>query len=120
MGLFVGVPLLTFGLFLPDAQTYLTHCLVAFAVVAATAFAGGLRGLVWARRHITADPGWPWGFPEGVTDRIGFARVGVLHQWSYIGGFLGVPVGIAYLLIVLWVLHESRPAPPAGATTAPS
>jgi hypothetical protein len=48
MGLIIGVPVLLIGLILPDWKTYLTHGLVAFAVVASTALVVGLGALsVW-------------------------------------------------------------------------
>jgi hypothetical protein len=110
MGLFLGVPVLSLGLFLPDARSYLTHCLVAFAVVASTALVTGLVGLARARRNITAAPDWPWMFPEGVTDRVGFARVGVMHCWSYLGGLLGAFTALAYLIVALWVVSATTPS----------
>jgi len=40
-------------------------------------------------------------YPEGV-DKVAFARVGVMHNFSYLGGFLGIVTGIVYLAIVRW------------------
>jgi hypothetical protein len=34
----------------------------------------------------------------------------VLHNWSYLGGFLGIFTGVAYLIVVLWVLNETAPS----------
>jgi hypothetical protein len=108
MGLLIGVPLLTIGLYLPDARTYLTHCLTAFAVVAVTALATGLFGLLRTRRNVTLVSGWICELPEGVVDTFGFVRVAVMHSWSYLGGFLGILTGTVYLIVALWVLNDEQ------------
>jgi hypothetical protein len=99
MGLLIGIPVLSIGLILPDARTYLTRCLVAFGVVAVTALAVGLGGLVHAYDTIRTPEDFPWDYPSGVTDKVGFARVGVMHGFSYLGGFLGIITASIYLLI---------------------
>jgi hypothetical protein len=99
MGAIIGVPILTAGLLLPGAWAYFRHCLVAFLVVTVTALIVGLGALAFAWATITPDSLPGFRYPEGV-DRIAFARAGVMHNFSYLGGFLGILTGTAYLAIV--------------------
>ncbi len=74
MGLFIGVPVLIVGLILPGWKAYGSRCLVAFAVVAGTALVVGLAALIHARLTIT-EATLPWdSYPDGVVDRVAFAR----------------------------------------------
>jgi hypothetical protein len=99
MGLVIGVPVLLVGLVLPNWRAYATRCLVAFAVVAGTALAVGLGALAWASFTITESslPGY-W-YPEGVADKVAFARAGTMHNFSYLGGFIGIVTGSLYLVV---------------------
>jgi hypothetical protein len=114
MGLFIGIPLLTVGLVLPDARAYWTRSLVAFGVVAVTALVVGLGGLAYAYQTVTTPADFPWGYPAGVTDEVGFARVGVMHNFSYLGGFLGILTGSAYLLVARRRLARRAGRPTVG------
>jgi hypothetical protein len=98
MGVIIGVPVLLVGLVMPDPKTYLTRSLIAFAVVAATALVVGLGALAYANSAITASdlPGY-W-YPEGVINKAAFARAGTMHNFSYVGGFLGIITATLYLL----------------------
>jgi hypothetical protein len=84
MGLIIGIPILLIGLILPDRKTYLTHTLVAFMVVAFTALAIGLGALLYGHFKI----------PEA------FDRAGNMHNFSYLGGGIGIITGSAYLIMV--------------------
>ena len=106
MGPFIGIPVLSIGLILPDARAYLTRSLVAFGVVAVTALVVGLGGLAFAYQTVTKPEDFPWGYPPGVTDEVGFARVGIMHNFSYLGGFIGILTGSAYLVIAWWRLRQ--------------
>jgi hypothetical protein len=99
MGRIMGVPVLVVGLIMPDWKTYLSRCLIAFAVVAVTALGLGLGALAYASCTIT-DSTFPvdW-FPPGVADRAAFARVGIMHDFSYLGGLLGIITGSVYLVV---------------------
>jgi hypothetical protein len=99
MGLLIGVPVLLVGLILPGWEVYLRRCLIAFAVVAVTALVVGLGALVYACVTFSeaAEPG-DW-FPAGVADRVAFARAGTMHNFSYLGGFLGIVTGSVYLIV---------------------
>jgi hypothetical protein len=110
MGSIIGVPLLIAGLLLPGWPAYLKHCLIAFAVVTATALVVGFGALAYAAATI-ADARLPdfW-YPDGPINRVAFARAGVMHNFSYLGGFLGIFSGVLYL-----ALARQRMISPTGA-----
>ncbi len=76
----------------------MVHALIAFGVVACTALVVGLGALAFAFATINAQtlPGF-W-YPDGVTDKVAFARAGTMHNFSYLGGFLGILTGTIYLI----------------------
>jgi hypothetical protein len=98
MGLFIGVPVLLVGLILPGWKLYLSRCLIAFTVVAGTALLVGLGALIFASFTVSEGnlPGY-W-YPAQVTDKVAFARAGTMHNFSYLGGFLGIVTGSLYLV----------------------
>lgn len=83
MGLFVCTPVLLVGLILPGSL-YFTRCLSAFGIITATALFVGMSGIAYA--VLNPDDYGPndWG--------------GVMHNFSYLGGFLGIFTGSGYLI----------------------
>jgi hypothetical protein len=100
MGLLIGVPVLIAGLVLPGWKAYLKHCLIAFAVVAATALLVGLGALVCASCTISEGSLPDYWYPDQVADKAAFARARTMHNFSYLGGFLGIVTGSLYLILV--------------------
>lgn len=98
MGVLISLPILLVGLMMPDAKTYLTRCLVAFGVVTLTALVVGLAALAIAAATIHEHTLPDYWYPEGVQDKVAFARAGTMHNFSYLGGFLGILTGCAYLV----------------------
>ncbi len=99
MGFLIGVPVLIVGMILPGWKTYLGHCLAAFVVVAATALLAGLAALAWAYLTVSASSLPAGEYPAGVADRAAFARARAMHNFSYLGGFLGIVTGSLYLVV---------------------
>ena len=102
MGIPIGIPLVVAGQFFPDARSCARHCLIAFAVVAATALAVGGAALAIASIRISEANLPAFSFPPGVGNRVEFARVGVMHNFSYLGGFVGILTGLCYLALARW------------------
>lgn len=111
MGVLVGMPIIGAGLLFPDARSYARHCLIAFAVVAATALVFGMGALVVATLRISESNLPPFIYPDGVVDRVAFARAGMMHNFSYLGGFMGVFTGLAYLAVARWRIGKTKPKP---------
>lgn len=99
MGFLIGVPVLIVGLILPDWKVYLSRCLIAFAIVAFTALLVGLGALAYASFAFGDTPPDWIRYPHGVTDRAAFARAGFMHDFSYLGGFLGIFTASLYLIV---------------------
>jgi hypothetical protein len=113
MGLLIGIPVLIVGLILPGWKVYLSRCLLSFAVVAGTALAVGLAALVYACLTITdAEAVGRW-HPQGVVDAVAFARAGTMHNFSYLGGFLGIVTATIYLVAERIRLHYRAARPEA-------
>ncbi len=98
MGVLIGVPILSAGMLLPGARAYFRHCLVAFLVVTATALIVGLGALAFAWLTITPDSLPDFRYPADV-DRVAFARVGMMHNFSYLGGLVGIATSLLYLAL---------------------
>ena len=112
MGIVIGVFVIPSGLILKGWKNYFFKTLLAFGVVALTAFCIGVGALAVScfTIHTGAIPAWP--YPEGVQDTVNFARVGTMHNFSYLGGLVGILAGIAYLV------SQRRQTSPASAPTA--
>ena len=98
MGLLVGPPLALVGLILPGPRVYTMSVCKAFALAIATAAATGLLGLLIAIPSNMMNLFPAFRFPEGVTRHEAFLEVGVMHAAGYLGGAVGLIVGIAYLV----------------------
>lgn len=73
----------------------------AFALVFATTMVSGIIGFCWGLyRHATGySEGWcDWMASLGVLDEQSFMTVGYIHNASYIGGSVGMFLGIWFML----------------------
>lgn len=111
MGPIIGMPLLLVGLIIPGWRNYGRCVLIAYGVAVATALLIGFGALAVASAILTPENLPPFAFPEGVNDRVAFARVGVMHNFSYLGGGLGILTGIAYLI---WSRMRMKRSPSLG------
>jgi hypothetical protein len=113
MGLVIGLPVLFVGLIVPGWKTYLGRCLAAFAVVVGTALITGLGALIYACLTISEASLPDFWYPDRVVDKVAFARAATMHNFSYLGGFLGILTAILYLIIERIRLAKrcSRPTP---------
>jgi hypothetical protein len=120
MGILIGIPILLVGMAMPDWKAYLTKCLLAYVVVALTALAVGLAALAYASWTITETNLPDYWFPADVTDKVAFARAGTMHNFSYLGGFLGILTGSLYLIVERARLaHSSSKRAAAAAGVVP-
>ena len=105
MGVFIGIPLGTVALILPERKAYLGHGMIACGVVMLTALAFAAVGQ--AERTTDEERGRYW-VPASVTDVDAFHRVGKMHERSYQGGYTGLATGAAYLVTAGIVLRRRR------------
>jgi hypothetical protein len=102
MGVIMSAPLITGALLFRDARSGARQCLIAYAVAGLTAMLFGLGGLA-AGYALFSETSLPtFAFPADVVDRVAFARVGLMHNSSYLGGVVGIGTGLIYLAISQW------------------
>lgn len=112
MGLLIGPPVLLVGLALPGWKAYLKHSLIAFGVVMATALVVGLIGLAVGFLVVDASNA-PMNIFVSQEGAIRMGRAGTMHNFGYLGGFLGIFTGLLYLFTVRkWLQREPSAAPP--------
>ena len=94
MGYFIGLPILLLALLLRDGKAYLVGSLQAFAVVTGTTLVFGLAELVYAL----------------IIDEGPYDRAGMMHDFSYLGGYVGIAIGSLFIL-ARWAMSRraSRP-----------
>lgn len=96
MGVVVAVPILFFAGNVPPERR-VRVCLQAFGIAVATAFVVGLGALAFAMLTIDESHVFPDGwFPMRNIDKAAFVRAGMMHNFSYLGGLLGIVTGCAY------------------------
>jgi hypothetical protein len=102
MGLIIGAILGLVALKLPHWKLMLTTVLKAVCLTIAVAFVTGLTGLAYGwlflidKFDVLKAAGWH--LPEGLEQPGRFIMVGSMHNFSYIGGALGLIAGILYIL----------------------
>lgn len=94
MGLIVGTPILLMGLILPGAKAYARGTMSAMLVAAATALFVGLAALA---NVVIVTRGAPTP-PAGLVDKVAFGRAGTMHNFSYVGGLIGILSGCFYII----------------------
>ncbi len=98
MGLVIGLLLIPAGLLIPGWKNYLFVVLKAFGVAASTALLTGLAALAYGLAAFSAANLPNFHYPAGVTDQVRFAVIGNMHNFSYIGGLLGIVTALGFIL----------------------
>ncbi len=94
MGIVIGLILIPIGLSIHGNATYFWGMLRVFAVVAATTLIVGLAALLIAFLVLDADTvGEISRYDNEMKEDVAFARAGTMHNFSYIGGLVGILTG---------------------------
>ncbi len=101
MGVLIYFPLGLFGFMFATPKQMAIFLCKSFIVVVAVALAVGLLGLMYGyivvgEQTISDYIDWVW---PGVSNPVQFVRVGYMHNASYLGGLVGLIVGVSYLVI---------------------
>lgn len=99
MGFLIGGLLGPVGLVIRGRGRYAVVVLQALGLVVATALAVGLGGLLYGVLTLQAESLPP---REGVHDIVAFWRAGTMHNMSYLGGGVGIIVGLG------WIAFQAR------------
>lgn len=95
MGLPIGFILGLVGWIHQDNQKMLRVTLKAILITILVAFATGLIGLAFGKLYL-ADKGLEWWLPKNLIDKESFIMVGSMHNFSYLGGLIGLMAGVIY------------------------
>jgi hypothetical protein len=97
MGLPIGLILGLVGLVHKNDKQMFRATIKALMVTIIVAFATGLIGLAYGKLHL-AYTGVNWWLPDNLIDKKNFIAVGSMHNFSYLGGLIGLIAGIVYSL----------------------
>ncbi|GHU28396.1 hypothetical protein FACS1894172_00870 [Spirochaetia bacterium] len=94
MGLVIGIVLIPVGLVIPGWKNYLTGMIKVLGIVALTALLIGTGALIYGLLNYRIDTMPRFSTPVGVNDPVRFSVVGTMHNFSYLGGIVGIVTGI--------------------------
>jgi len=95
MGFPIGIILGLVGLIHKNSKQMFHISLRAILVTVTVAFATGLIGLAYGKLYlVNVDVNW-W-LPDNLIDTENFIAVGSMHNFSYLGGLIGVIAGVIY------------------------
>ena len=91
MGFLVGLPPFVLGwLTIPDPARFWRAGLTAIAAALAVTVLAAIAGAAFGVAVVGPETAGKVGLPEGLPDKVGFLRAGMMHNASYIGGGLGI------------------------------
>lgn len=96
-GMFIGLVLSLTALIFRDHKTMRKALQKAVVVTFCFAVATGVFGFFYGRFVLTKT-GVDWWLPDNLVDKNAFITVGTIHNFSYLGGLLGLVAGIYYLV----------------------
>jgi amino acid transporter len=110
MGLIIGAILAFVGLSHPGWKQMLRVTMRAVLIVVIVTFLFGLAGLAYGHLVLASQPreAFPnWYIPDNLVHFSSFIKAGSMHNFSYLGGVVGLFIGIFYSL---GQLRKSRSA----------
>jgi hypothetical protein len=99
MGLFIGGFLALVGFIHSERKRMFSVTLRAFLITMFIAFISGLVGLAYGHfvlANLPKEEFNNWYLPENLIDFKNFIKVGSMHNFSYLGGVVGLVVGMIY------------------------
>lgn len=99
MGIIISIILIPLGLIMPTWQRYIRSVLWAFLVVIMTTLLVGIGGLLDAIISYRFSTPPDFGFRLSLNDPVAFACAGRMHNFSYLGGLIGIGTGSLFLII---------------------
>jgi hypothetical protein len=104
-GILIGAVIACVGLIHNDTEVMKRANIRAVVITLVTTGITGLTGLLFGRVFLVKD-GIAWWLPQGLVDRDHFIMVGSMHNFSYLGGLLGLIAAVGYHI---YVKRKSRP-----------
>lgn len=119
MGIVIGGILIPFGLVIRGNANYFWGMIRVFGIVTLTTLVVGLVALAIAYVLVDAsNVGRIPRYSNEISDEVAFARAGTMHNFSYLGGLVGIVNGG---VAILWLRQRSKTAVssvPANAVAA--
>jgi hypothetical protein len=98
MGLFIGVVIGLSGLIFKDYITMRKAITKAIIIVFIVAILFAFIGFLWVKLHLT-EKGADWWLPDNLVDRSHFIIVGSIHNFSYLGGVVGLVIAFIFMIM---------------------
>jgi len=97
MGLFIGVLLGLTGLIFSNYKVMQKAIANGIRITFITAVLFSLVGFFWGKYHLI-NTGVDWWLPDGLINKNQFIIVGSIHNFSYLGGIVGILFAIIYII----------------------
>jgi hypothetical protein len=101
MGSIIGTILGLFGLSQSNWKDMFRTTLKAILITIIVTFVTGLVGLTYGQLFLVNQSKEyfnNWYLPENLIDFKSFIKVGFMHNFSYLGGLIGLSIGVIYIL----------------------
>ncbi|MES2276305.1 MAG: hypothetical protein V4592_09795 [Bacteroidota bacterium] len=108
-GIFVGIGHALVGLIHQDAKAMGRAISKAILITIAITAITGLIGLAYGGFYL-ANTGVNWLLPDNLIDKKHFIMVGSMHNFSYMGGAIGLISGIIYQIVIAGKIKKIFPA----------
>jgi hypothetical protein len=95
VGLIIGVFLGFVGLIHKNGKEMFTASIKAIGLTTVIALLTGLIGLLYGKLFLVENPPH-WFLPDNLINREHFIMVGAMHNFSYLGGLIGLIAGIGF------------------------
>jgi len=95
VGMFIGIILGLIGLIHKNGKEMFKITMKACVLTIIIALVTGLIGLVYGKMVLANNPP-NWFLPDNLSHQANFISVGSMHNFSYLGGLIGMIVGITY------------------------
>lgn len=95
-GIFIGLGLGVAGIRIKDPRVMFKAILQALGLVLVITIVAGIAGMLYGRFYL-ARTGVDWWLPEDLIHKRDYITVGSIHNFSYLGGLLGLIAGIIFL-----------------------
>jgi len=95
VGMIIGIILGLVGLIHKNGKMMFKMTMKAFLITTGIALLTGIIGLLFGKLFLTENrPNW--NLPKNLIDFDSFIMVGSMHNFSYLGGLIGLIIGIIY------------------------
>ncbi|MEQ1783607.1 MAG: hypothetical protein ABMA14_19800 [Hyphomonadaceae bacterium] len=108
MGILIGLPIYIVGLFVRGNGEFCRAYLLSALLVVLTALMIGLAALALSFLLIDVNHLPTWMTGRSVESPLAFARAGTMHNWSYLGGFVGLIAGVILMILAARKTRRER------------